>query len=70
MPKITIDIPSEIGKEIPKSKKALTEVFLVGLRHKKAYEALQRLKKLKGVLKKVYPDATSVELQHRIKDLW
>lgn len=70
MTKITIEIPNNIEKEIPKSRKQLTRVFLLGLKHKKASDALQRYKKLKGVLKKAYPDVTSVELQHKAKNLW
>ena len=69
MPKIIIEVPNEIEKEIPKGKKALTRVFLLGLKRKKAYRALHKFKELKGVLKKAYPDVTSVELQHRVKDL-
>lgn len=70
MPKITIEIPDDIENEIPKNRKELTKVFLLGLSHKKASDALQRFKKLRGVLKKAYPDMTSVELQHKAKNLW
>ena len=70
MPKITIDIPNSFEKEIPKNRKELTRVFLLGLKHERAYGALQKFKKLKGVLKEAYPSVTSVELQHRAKNLW
>jgi len=70
MPNITIEVPANIEKEIPKNKKELTKVFLLGLKHEKAHKALQRFKKLKGVLKEAYPGVTSVELQHRAKNLW
>ncbi|MBI3353692.1 MAG: hypothetical protein HY034_02220 [Nitrospirae bacterium] len=70
MPKITIDIPITIEKDIPKNKKELTRIFLLGFKREKAYGALQRFKKLKGALKKAYPDVTSVELQHRAQELW
>ena len=69
MPNITIEVPANIEKEIPKNKKELTKVFLLGLKHEKAYKALRRFKKLKGVLKEAYPNVTSVELQHRAKPL-
>ena len=58
MPKITIDIP--------KNKKELTRIFLLGFKREKSYVASQRFKKLKGALKKAYPDVTSVELQHKM----
>uniref|UniRef100_A0A7C4TAL1 DUF2281 domain-containing protein n=1 Tax=candidate division WOR-3 bacterium TaxID=2052148 RepID=A0A7C4TAL1_UNCW3 len=32
--------------------------------------ALLRLKELKGILKSAYPDYTSVELQHKAKEIW
>ena len=58
MPKITIDIP--------KNKKELTKIFLLGLKREKAYGALQRFKKLKGAPIKAYPEDTTVELQHKM----
>jgi|GEM_PF-2893778 len=70
MPNITIEVPSHVEKEIPKNKKELTRVFLTGLKHGKAHKALRRFKKLKGVLKEAYPNMTSVELQHKAKNLW
>ncbi|MDP2278738.1 MAG: hypothetical protein Q8K51_10995 [Nitrospirota bacterium] len=70
MPNITIEVPSSVEKDIPKSKKELTRIFVLGLKHRKAYAALKRFKKLKGVLKEAYPSVTSVELQHRAKNLW
>ena len=38
-PNITIEVPANIEKEIPKNKKELTKVFLLGLKHEKAHKA-------------------------------
>ncbi len=65
MSKITIEVPKGLEKEIPKDKEELTRIFLMGLNCEKASKALLQLKKLKGCMKKAYPDTTSVELQHK-----
>lgn len=70
MTKITIEVPDEIKKDIPKAKSQLTRIFLMGLEREKARKALEKFKKLKGCLKEAYPDVTSVELQHRAKEIW
>lgn len=70
MPKITIEIPNNLENKIPKNSEQLTKVFLLGLKQEKAHASLQKLKKLKGILKKAYPDMTSVNLQHKAKNLW
>jgi hypothetical protein len=70
MTKITIEVPDEVKKEIPKDKARLTRIFLMGLEREKAQKALQKFKKLKGCLKEAYPGVTSVELQHRAKEMW
>jgi hypothetical protein len=70
MSKITIEVPKGLEKEIPKDKEELTRIFLMGLNREKSRKALLQLKKLKGCMKKAYPDTTSVELQHKAKEMW
>ncbi len=68
--RINIEIPDEIGKKLPPQKDALVRIFLSGLKKEKACQALEKLRGLKGALHEAYPDITSVELQHKAKDLW
>jgi len=70
MTKITIELPDDVKKDIPKGKADLTRIFLLGLKREKAQKALQQLKELRGCLKKAYPGVSSVELQHKAKEMW
>ncbi len=68
--RISIEIPEEIREKLPQKEEALTKIFLLGLKQEKARQALEKLRGLKGTLKKAYPNITSAELQHKAKELW
>ncbi len=68
--RISIEIPEEIREKLPQKEETLTKIFLLGLRKEKTRQALEKLRGLKGALKKAYPNITSVELQHKAKELW
>lgn len=70
MTRITIEVPDDVKKDIPKKKGELTRIFLLGLERERARVALKEFRKLRGCLKKAYPDTSSVELQHKAGEMW
>jgi len=70
MTRITIEVPDEVKDNLPEDNAELSRIFLMGLRRENTRKALEQFKKLKGCIKEAYPDVTSVELQHRSKEMW
>lgn len=56
-------------EEIEKGEKVDVQIVPIDKRDM-ARRAVNTLRKLKGCLKEAYPNVTSVELQHRGKEMW